>query len=206
MSVWLWIFACTVLDPDPPEIRVVGPKTPVRLSAGFQVTAEDAEPGLSRVELSVDDNLTEVLLPDVVPIKGEKRVQFPWVHGVHALKDGEHQLVFTAVDASWRENSAAQSLTIVVDTTPPQLDAPYGAMEGPPGGSVEVRIRSNEPLSQGLDQDGTLLTLEAEDRLLGVFQVPEEGSREIAITAVDLAGNEGTARFTVRPSLPEESL
>lgn len=199
----LWWFACSALDPHPPEIRVAGPKGPIRLAARFQIEARDEVPGLSRVVLTVPDQTSEVLLPERAPIRGEVEASFPWTHGVQALRDGEYQLVFTAVDASWRANSAAQSLSIVVDRTPPTLEGPLGAMEGLPGEVLEVRVSADEPLSGGAEIDGPVMELASETTLIGRFEVHEE-ERIVRIRATDLAGNHATTEFSIRPTTAGE--
>ena len=196
--MWLWLTACIAMDRQAPEIRVEGPDHPVRQAATFVISARDADPGLRRIMLSVDDR-TE-LLP--IPTRAPEVQGLEWVYGVEALREGVHEVRFTAMDASWRNNRAAQIVEVQVDRKPPGLDVAAISQTASQGHTLPVWVRADEPLSGGrievFGNEYPLFPMEGELRaLVGVAIRTEPGPHRLRVRARDLAGNEGETEVDV---------
>src|SRR5947208_3312315 len=185
-------------DTTPPTIAINSPASgaiiPVN-SITLNWSASDTGTGLDHFELSLDGG---------TPIRLDANVSG---YTVSAPSDGNHTVQVTAFDGA--NNSAAASVTVTVDTTPPVLSIIYpvaGAVLAT--GTVTVAWAASDATS-GLDHfelslDGGAVTVLGPTEGNHTFAGLSQGSHTATLVAFDLAGHTtAVARsFTVDTTAP----
>src|SRR5947208_5150291 len=185
-------------DTTPPTIAINSPASgaiiPVN-SITLNWSASDTGTGLDHFELSLDGG---------TPIRLDANVSG---YTVSAPSDGNHTVQVTAFDGA--NNSAAASVTVTVDTTPPVLSIIYpvaGAVLAT--GTVTVAWAASDATS-GLDHfelslDGGAVTVLGPTEGNHTFAGISQGSHTATLVAFDLAGHTtAVARaFTVDTTAP----
>ncbi len=189
-------------DTTPPTIAINSPASgaiiPVN-SITLNWSASDTGTGLDHFELSLDGG---------TPIRLDANVSG---YTVSAPSDGNHTVQVTAFDGA--NNSAAASVTVTVDTTPPVLSIIYpvaGAVLAT--GTVTVAWAASDATS-GLDHfelslDGGAVTVLGPTEGNHTFAGLSQGSHTATLVAFDLAGHTtAVARsFTVDTIAPSITL
>src|SRR5439155_3619274 len=185
-------------DTTPPSISIDSPAPgaiiPVN-SITLNWNASDTGVGLDHFDLRVDGG---------APIRLDANVTG---YTVSAVTDGNHTVQVTAFDGA--NNSAAASVTVTVDTTPPALSITYpvaGAVLAT--GTVTVAWAASDATS-GLDHfelslDGGAVTVLGPTEGNHTFAGISQGSHTATLVAFDLAGHTtAVARaFTVDTTAP----
>jgi Bacterial Ig domain len=189
-------------DTTPPTIAINSPASgaiiPVN-SITLNWSASDSGTGLDHFELSLDGG---------APIRLDANVTG---YTVSALTDGNHTVQVTAFDGA--NNSAAASVTVTVDTTPPVLLITYpGASAVLATGTVTVAWAASDATS-GIDHfelslDGGAVTVLGPAEGNHTFAGLSQGSHTATLVAFDLAGHTtAVARsFTVDTTAPSITL
>ena len=161
-------FTVTVVDTTPPAIEVPA-----------AITAEATGPGGAAVSYSVTatDLVDGAVDVTCAPVSGS----------TFAL--GGHQVDCTAIDAAGNEGSASFAVT-VVDTTAPAITVPgtlTAEATGPAGAPVTYTVTATDTVSGSVaaactPSSGATFPL---------------GTTSVVCTAIDAAGNEGSASFAV---------
>jgi hypothetical protein len=185
-------------DTTPPTIAIDSPASGAIISVNsitLNWNASDSGTGLDHFELSLDGG---------TPIRLDANVSG---YTVSAPSDGSHTVQVTAFDGA--NNSAAASVTVTVDTTPPVLSITYpgaGAMLAT--GNVTVAWAASDA-SSGLDHfelslDGGAVTVLGPAEGNHTFAGLSQGSHTATLVAFDLAGHTtAVARsFTVDTTAP----
>src|SRR6266566_8116226 len=189
-------------DTTPPTIAINSPASGAIISVNsitLNWSASDSGTGLDHFELSLDGG---------TPIRLDANVSG---YTVSAPSDGSHTVQVTAFDGA--NNSAAASVTVTVDTTPPVLSITYpgaGAMLAT--GNVTVAWAASDATS-GLDHfelslDGGAVTVLGPTEGNHTFAGISQGSHTATLVAFDLAGHTtAVARaFTVDTTAPTITL
>lgn len=109
------------------------------------------------------------------------------------LQDGEHRLMVTVQDFSWRRNRATASLGIRSDNTPPQLMLEWRPDRVAQGSTWLLRVRAGEPATLEGSLDGRSLGLQVGDgfgwAVVGLPPDVRPAAIPLVIVATDRAGN-----------------
>lgn len=192
---------------------------------GSQLVVEvgDADSGLRSVELRVlYPGGGKTLLER--PFRGElltggptrnERIELDLEPELLGLPDGSASLIVTARDWSWRDglagNRAEQSIDLIVDTRPPEIEIPSGITYLKRGGAAALVYSTNEPTERDGVRVGEhffpgypLAGCEGSDsQRVALFAAPVDGAQgaETVVVAVDVAGN--AAEESVRARILE---
>lgn len=178
-----------MVDTTPPSVGITAPVEGEVIAASETTvtwTASDAQSGISRYEIQLDDRPVQALPPSATSFHFE------------ALTDGPHEVDLTAFDAAGHETSASRSFR--VDVTDPEVTIiGPGAVVGT--NTFDV-IWSARDTGAGLEQ--ILLRLDDEPTLAfpgsetsHTFTAVPDGVHSIQVTAVDRVGKSATATTTV---------
>ena len=176
----------------------------------FQLAVMDHTPGLASVVLHIDDGAPIEATP--LPV-GE--VPTPWPATTHRfdvdttqLTDGPHKISVDARDRSLFRNLGQAFELMIVDNTPPILQAAGDGVAATQGHTHALMVRSDEPLAEltasFLEREAALYPVGDEGlyRALVGFGVKEEpGSVDVALSGRDLAGN--TAELSLQVQLED---
>ncbi|MDI6727235.1 MAG: M23 family metallopeptidase, partial [Smithellaceae bacterium] len=117
----------------------------------------------------------------------------------HQLKLKEHQaqLIISAVDHSWRKNTALVNRPVVIDMTPPRISLLTPTNYLNPGGTGVISYKSSEPLAVHGVMVNEIFSSgypaqPDKDILIAYFPIPQgakQGAMKIMVVAEDQAGN-----------------
>lgn len=188
LGLALGLAGCGPLDAEAPVLVLAAP-TEQRGILAFEIEARDAEPGLARVEVQVDDGTWET-----VALPGSRGLQ--WLLDSRTLPDGEHTLRARATDHAWQPNTTETTVSFAVDNTPPALTVAPLSRTAAPATVLGLLVESSEPLvaptAAGLGQEVALVPAEVEGWWRGLLGVPidtEPGAQTVVLRGTDVAGN-----------------
>ena len=186
-----------LLDAEAPRVQAELPlaAAPLRGTVALRLSASD-RPGVSSLTVQIDDQPAQRIAPDTAEIPLD----------TSGLGDGPHRLRVTAVDGSWRANTATAELVFETDNTHPALDIAEGSLAGVQGETLALYLSPSEPLSS---VSGSFL---GKDRvfypvagglwraLVGIPIEEAVGHPPLRLELVDGAGNRTFAELPVEVS------
>lgn len=124
-----------------------------------------------------------------------------------ALQDGEHQVMVTVQDSSWRRNRAATSFSVRSDNTPPRLAVGPVPDRVTQGSTWLLRVRANEPTEVEASLGGKTLDLQSGDgfgwAVVGFPPDAQPAAVPLVVAGTDRAGNRADWQGTLQVVLGE---
>lgn len=196
-----WLIFRSQIEGVDPEIQIRGLGDSIGMNQALEVTVTDRRAGIRKVDISLlQDGTTHSILSKEIPGGGTTELTLAVTIQPQQLKlkEQEAQLVISAVDHSWRKNTALVNRPVVIDTTPPRISLLTPTNYLNPGGTGTISYKTSEPpavhgvLVGEAFSTGHPVHPDKIDMMVAYFPVPREakqGVTKIMIMAEDKGGN-----------------
>lgn len=195
-----WFFFHVQLERTKPEIIISGIDKYIGINQTLELKVSDLKAGIRKVNVTLlQDGVTHSILSRDLGDSATAEMTFNITIQPQQLKlkEQEAQLIVSATDNSWWENSNKLQRTLLIDMTPPLISILTPTNYLNPGGTGAIAFKSSESLALSgvmVNADLTAAYQVWPDKyvMISYFPIPKDakqGLTRIMVVAQDQAGN-----------------